>query len=66
MGNEKIVITINEDGSLEVETLGFRDTTCISKIEKLIDKEDIISTIEHKDESNHQNQTQNLENKMNY
>lgn len=64
MGNEKIVITINIDGSLEVETLGFRDTTCISKIEKLINKEDIVSTIEHKNENNNLNQ--NLENKMNY
>ncbi len=45
---QRIEITINEDASLEAQTLGFQGETCLEEIENILGKE--FSNIQKTDE----------------
>lgn len=59
MKEERITITINEDGSLNVETEGLKGEACLDEVNALLDEVANIKEIKKTDEYNQRINTQN-------
>ena len=45
-----IELTLNENGFLEAETIGFKGKICESELRELLQSEFVIENVEHKDD----------------
>ena len=59
MKEERITITINEDGSLNVKTEGLKGEACLDEVNALLDEVANIKEIKKTDEYNQRINTQN-------
>lgn len=59
MKEERITITINEDGSLNVKTDGLKGEACLDEVNALLDEVANIKYIKKTDEYNQRINTQN-------
>ncbi|WP_297277887.1 DUF2997 domain-containing protein [uncultured Brachyspira sp.] len=59
MREERITITINEDGSLNVKTDGIKGEACLEEVNALLDELSNIKEIKKTDEFNQKINTQN-------
>lgn len=59
MKEERITITINEDGSLNVKTEGLKGEACLDEVNALLDEMANIKEIKKTDEYNQRINTQN-------
>ena len=59
MKEERITITINEDGSLNVKTDGLKGEACLDEVNALLDEVANIKDIKKTDEYNQRINTQN-------
>ena len=59
MREERITITINEDGSLNVKTVGIKGEACLEEVNALLDELSNIKEIKKTDEFNQKINTQN-------
>ncbi|MEI0478949.1 DUF2997 domain-containing protein [Brachyspira pulli] len=59
MQEERITITINEDGSLNVKTEGLKGEACLDEVNALLDEVANIKEIKKTDEYNQRINTQN-------
>ena len=59
MKEERITITINEDGSLNVKTEGLKGEACLDEVNALLDEVSNIKEIKKTDEYNQRINTQN-------
>lgn len=59
MREERITITINEDGSLNVKTNGIKGEACLEEVNALLDELSNIKEIKKTDEFNQKINTQN-------
>lgn len=59
MREERITITINEDGSLNVKTDGIKGEACLDEVNALLDELSNIKEIKKTDEFNQKINTQN-------
>ena len=59
MREERITITINEDGSLNVKTDGIKGEACLEEVNALLDELSNIKEIKKSDEFNQKINTQN-------
>ncbi len=50
MGEEKIIIEIDEDGSVEASTSGFKGSVCMNELQEILGKNESFSSIKTTDE----------------
>jgi hypothetical protein len=56
MPEQKIVITIDDDGAVSAKTSGFKGESCIDALDELLDLDGVVSSVKKTDEY-HQQQT---------
>lgn len=50
MGEQRIIIEINPDGSIKAKTDGFKGETCMTAIQELLGKDEFYSSVKPSDE----------------
>ena len=50
MGEQRIIIEINPDGSIKAKTDGFRGETCMTALQELLGKDEFFSSVKPSDE----------------
>lgn len=58
MPEQKIVITIDEDGGITAKTSGFKGESCLEALDELLDLEGVVSNLKKTDEFNQQQTVQ--------
>ncbi|MCY0966206.1 DUF2997 domain-containing protein [Parathalassolituus penaei] len=57
MPEQKITLTINDDGAITAKTSGFKGESCLEALDELLNLEGVVSNVKKTDEY-HQEQTQ--------
>ncbi|MFV7667819.1 DUF2997 domain-containing protein [Shewanella algae] len=57
MPEQKITLTIDDDGAISAKTCGFKGESCLEALDKLLNLDGVVSNIKKTDEY-HQQQTQ--------
>ena len=50
MGEQRIIIEINPDGSIKAKTDGFKGETCMAAIQELLGKDEFFASVKPSDE----------------
>lgn len=54
MPEEKITLTIDEDGAITAKTSGFKGESCLEALDKLLNLEGVVSSVKKTDEYHQQ------------
>lgn len=60
MPEQRVIITIDEDGGFTAKTSGFKGESCLEALDELLDLEGVVSSMKKTDEF-HQKQTRQLD-----